>query len=401
MKKKRVKSEKLGNTTLGAFEAFLGQLRDGNLRPGDRLPPERQLSEQLGISRLTLGNVLGKLEDEGWVQSISPKIRAVSSQANRFRRKQSRTIAVITSNAASQGEQEDLSWAPSYGTRILELIQQQSFSLLILPPQLGPEEITHRLVEAAPKGVVLLNAFESEVQHEVQTRFEEAGITCVACSPIKDATSGEPLMNYVCSDHFEGARRMTHWLWNRGSRRIQLVSMHSVLNPPNWWEDRIAGYEKACQELNSEPLPPIVVSADIRSRNNRERFELKVRMAAGFLCEYVQDKVVAQPTDGLICVSEGSYPAIASACRLLKREPQKDIFISGYDSHWAQHWEIPWEPSRPLALIDKQDEQIARGLIDLLLLLSSDDKPSLNLQENHPQRVLVEPLVREWTSVSL
>lgn len=44
------------------------QLESGSLRPGDKLPPERELSEQLGVSRTALREALRSLEIAGIVR---------------------------------------------------------------------------------------------------------------------------------------------------------------------------------------------------------------------------------------------------------------------------------------------------------------------------------------------
>ena len=45
--------------------ALRSVLAAGKWRPGEALPPERELAEQLGVSRITLRKALERLEDEG------------------------------------------------------------------------------------------------------------------------------------------------------------------------------------------------------------------------------------------------------------------------------------------------------------------------------------------------
>lgn len=48
-------------------ERLISQIESGEFAPGDRLPPERELSEELGINRMTLRRALRVLEYQGLV----------------------------------------------------------------------------------------------------------------------------------------------------------------------------------------------------------------------------------------------------------------------------------------------------------------------------------------------
>ena len=48
---------------------MLAQIQDGELRPGDRLPPERALAEEYGVSRTAIREALRSLEMMGCVES--------------------------------------------------------------------------------------------------------------------------------------------------------------------------------------------------------------------------------------------------------------------------------------------------------------------------------------------
>ncbi|GAA2756467.1 GntR family transcriptional regulator [Actinopolymorpha rutila] len=54
--------------SMQVYRMFVGAISDGTLRPGAQLPPERELSTQVGVSRATLRVALRALRDDGVLQ---------------------------------------------------------------------------------------------------------------------------------------------------------------------------------------------------------------------------------------------------------------------------------------------------------------------------------------------
>lgn len=56
-----------GNAFEETIEHILQTIKLGIFAPGDKLPPERELAEQLGVSRATLREALGELQSAGYL----------------------------------------------------------------------------------------------------------------------------------------------------------------------------------------------------------------------------------------------------------------------------------------------------------------------------------------------
>ncbi|MEP6648292.1 MAG: winged helix-turn-helix domain-containing protein [Lapillicoccus sp.] len=56
-----------GELTTRLYREVRQAVRDGRLRPGDRLPPTRELATQLGLSRGTVATAYERLVAEGFL----------------------------------------------------------------------------------------------------------------------------------------------------------------------------------------------------------------------------------------------------------------------------------------------------------------------------------------------
>ena len=66
--------EKIGATSLtdSIYKSLLGKILSGEWKPGDRFPAERDIAEQMGVSRSSLHHAVLQLERDGFAQ-VNPR----------------------------------------------------------------------------------------------------------------------------------------------------------------------------------------------------------------------------------------------------------------------------------------------------------------------------------------
>lgn len=76
-------------------QEILSWLQSGRLKPNDQMPSENEIAEQFGVSRQTVRQTLGELEQEGWLQRVQGKGTFVSAPPIRAGQ-ETQTIGIIT-----------------------------------------------------------------------------------------------------------------------------------------------------------------------------------------------------------------------------------------------------------------------------------------------------------------
>jgi GntR family transcriptional regulator len=115
------------------------QIASGALKPGSRLPPERELCQQLGISRVTLRKALGKLVEDGTLNASHGRgwyvasggvsrewpntLESFTETASRMGLAASSTVLRNEVVPASLDEAEELSIAPGTPLFVLERVR--------------------------------------------------------------------------------------------------------------------------------------------------------------------------------------------------------------------------------------------------------------------------------------
>jgi len=137
------------------------------------------------------------------------------------------------------------------------------------------------------------------------------------------------------------------------------------MGPEGYWlGPRRAGYERAMLEAGLEPLPPVAAPGSPYGVDDREGFDRTVRHFLGYLAPLLVGP--ARP-DALLLDTDGHVPPFASACRLMGLEPQKDVWLVGYDNYWREDPIRRFEPTAPLATVDKRLYEVGREMTNLLV----------------------------------
>ncbi|HLE14860.1 MAG TPA: GntR family transcriptional regulator [Anaerolineales bacterium] len=136
-------------------EGLINQIESGDLAPGDRLPPERELSEQLGVNRLTLRRALGVLAAQGLIERRHGVGTYIA--APKFDRKMD-VVFRFTRGMETRG------FTP--GARLISLDQSPVESALTRELDLLPEALVYHILRlrSVNQEPVLLESYTIPVQ---------------------------------------------------------------------------------------------------------------------------------------------------------------------------------------------------------------------------------------------
>ncbi|HSJ53068.1 MAG TPA: GntR family transcriptional regulator [Anaerolineae bacterium] len=145
-------------------EDLLAQITAGQLSPGAMIPPERELCERYGVSRITVRRAIGELETRGYVRRQQGKGTFVSR--SRIRREMGRLIS-FSEEMKAQGH--------TPGSRLLNLQHRpadKSVAALLHVPEGHPIWIVERLRLADDEVISLGTSYLNLPVHVYLTPLE-------------------------------------------------------------------------------------------------------------------------------------------------------------------------------------------------------------------------------------
>lgn len=226
-------------------EKLKKQIKFRQLRPGDKLPKEVELSEQLGISRKTLRSALNQLEQDGLI--IRRKHSGtVIAEAAADKVRVSLKIGMVMN--LSDGNPDDITWEAwglhtrnnEFGLLLRKLLQDQ-MSMRLLGEDYEAFAQMDGLIFLSPiasKNILMKAADDGKPHITLESRLDYPGV------------------NTVMGDDEQAAYDCTCELIAAGHHRIAFIGGNLKRPEMNTgFRRRTRGYLRACRDRGIEPEP--------------------------------------------------------------------------------------------------------------------------------------------------
>lgn len=354
---------------------------EGILAEGAPLPSERALSEKLQVDRGTVRRALAMLDEQGLLRSHNGRTRVVNREGREGQPRSGwmqNAVAVLTRTTGEPwtGHRQS-GWSDYIGHGAVHAIRQQGLHAFALEPDRFTKDGIATFLAEQPSGVFITDVGTPSSAALLQCAGElrRKGVPVVVYGDAPEMAG----FDRVTSDHEQGSFLLTRWLIEQGRRRILPLAPEPATG--YWMPLRRAGYERAMREAGLQPLETLEVPSSTQS-TYAAMLHSNARAWSSFLGDYLQG---ATPVDALMLSSDGGVTPAAEACRLLGREPNRDVALVGYDNYWLESPEREFEPTAPQATVDKLNLKMGAALIDLLCDRIAGKLPP------EPQRRVVQP----------
>lgn len=239
------------------YDYVLDEIRSQSLRPGDRVPSEKELAERFGVSRITSKRALAMLAEAGlvdrrrgkgsFVVEDAPRLRALRAHG---RTRPSRTPSLQSSSCLALVLPDA---SDAYGLALLCAIEERCAEYgyhLVVRRTRDSQPVEEQAIEALAGGVA-----DGLIVFPVHGEFYNASLVRLVLdrSPlvlVDRYLPGIPACS-VHTDNVAAAQALTGHLLDQGHRQIAFFSPPA--DKTSSIEERIRGFESALRERGLAP----------------------------------------------------------------------------------------------------------------------------------------------------
>lgn len=349
-------------------EELRGNILNGEVKPGDKLMSENELSAKYQVSRQTVRKALQILQDEGYIYTEHGRGTFCSEMM--AHRKQSKNIAVITTYLSDY-------IFPRVIQGIDEVLTENGYSILLKNTNNSRSREAKCLEELLQKDIdgLIIEPSKSQIfckhlhLYEILDKYQ---IPYVFIQGTYSQLEDKP---HIVMDDRKGGFLITDYLIKRGHKNIVGVFKSDDLQG----QDRHKGYIEALQKAGIAYDPDKVIWYYTEDRKNHPYAKIK-QMAKK------RDK---SPFDAVVCYNDQIAIQVLTALEEENISCPDEVAVTGYDnSYLAQSCKIP------LTTIAHPQERLGEIAARLLLKLIREDHV---IEEE--RSIIIEPelIVRDST----
>jgi GntR family transcriptional regulator of arabinose operon len=289
-------------------QEIMSWLDSGKLKPNQQMPTENEIAGQFQMSRQTVRQTLGELEQEGWLYRLQGKGTFVSDRNNAFRQ-EIRTIGMITTYISdyifphivrgAEGALRDRGYSLLLSSTDNDKVKEKDSLLMMLGNSL--------------KGLIVEPTKSAQgnpnLQHFLAMQYRNI--------PMVMINERYPEMNCPCVkvDDEAGGFKLTEYLIQMGHTNIAGFFKTDDLQGVN----RLKGFMKAYQHYGIPMLPDFVVRYTTEEKTTKP-FEAVLEMLG------LKDRPTA-----IVCYNDELAVNILEAVRRVGLTIPGDLSVVGFD----------------------------------------------------------------------
>lgn len=284
---------------------LLDKIQRGEFAPGQQLDTENVMAKQFELSRQTVRQALGELEQEGWIVRQQGRGTFITDQT-----KKPKPIGLIIKSIGNYT-------FPDIVRGIENRLNDAGFELKLYLSQDDPEKETEclkRVLDSEIDGLIVepAKSIESCSNLHFYQEFAKRHIPCLFIHSFWNEL--DPA--YLILDDCQGGYLATHYLLNLGHRRIAGIFNIESIQGVN----RQEGYKKALQEYGIQPEQRLIGEYQYRSD------------FATFPFQFMQE-ILERPQcpTAVFCYNDMDAIRALDAIRQVGLKVPDDISIIGYN----------------------------------------------------------------------
>ncbi len=292
------------------------RIRRGEFSSGNRLPGERDLATQFGVSQMTANRAIQELVTDGWLTRRVGSGTYVNRQEKLEVESQEMLIVLVTAYT-EHPEQDVYLQAPFWA--ISEYTTSTNCSLQVLQ---SPENRFSHLVDRFPHAVFIFVA-PSEDSYDTLNNLYKQHVPFVVLG------ASWPDAKFACvdSDNRSGASTAVEYLFRLGHQKIGFINgISSATN----CRDRLLGYREGMATRGISVKSEWVVEAD----SNREIGDRGRRTITDLLLQ-------REPVTAIICAGFALTLSLMELIRSMKLRIPQDVSIISFDDPSAASYMSP------------------------------------------------------------